>query len=68
MFGILIRKISGNPGRINSFDIGGMEDLENIINIYIWYGGFRKYYKYIYIFINILCFNLIYFFIGKQNK
>ena len=36
IFGILIRKISGNPGRINSFDIGGMEDLENIINIYIY--------------------------------
>jgi hypothetical protein len=68
MFGILIRKISGNPGRINSFDIGGMEDLENIINIYIYGMEDLENIINIYIFINILCFNLIYFFIGKQNK
>ena len=51
IFEILILKISDNPGRINSFDIDRMEDLENIINIilYIIYGFLVRKKKNIYI-------------------
>ena len=29
--GILIRNMSDNPGRISSFDLGGMEDLKDLL-------------------------------------